>query len=210
MTTLLPRLAIPEPIAPSHPAGWFERPYAGYWLEIGFGNGEHLAAMAAEHPEIGLIGCEPFLNGVSALLDRIDREGQTNIRIVAGDARPLLDALPEATISRCCVLFGDPWPKSRHQDRRFIGPTNLPSLARVLADGAELRLASDDPILIRWMFEHTWRHPDFQWLARSAADWRQRPAGWPPTRYEAKALAAGRRPVYLGFRRRPRAPFEKK
>jgi tRNA (guanine-N7-)-methyltransferase len=112
--------------------------------------------------------------------------------------------LPDASIDRCFVLFADPWPKRRHWERRFIGPENLPRLARVLTDGAELRLASDDPGLITWMLDHTWHHPDFEWLARRADDWRTRPADWPATRYEQKAIAAGRRPVFLQFRRRER------
>lgn len=174
------------------------------WLEVGFGGGEHLAWQAARRPDVGFIGCEPFINGVASLLQHVDEAGLRNVRILDDDARPLLDALPDASIGRCFVLFPDPWPKTRHHKRRFIGPDNLPRLARVLEDGAELRLASDDASLIPWMLEHAWRHPDFEWLARHPEDWRTRPDDWPPTRYERKAAAAGRRPVFLRFRRRPR------
>ena len=66
----------------------------------------------------------------------------------------LLDALPEASITHCFVLFADPWPKARHAERRFIGPENLPRLARVLRPGGELHLATDDPKLAPWMQEH--------------------------------------------------------
>ena len=201
--SLLPalRLESPAPGARLEPAGLFGRPVDAVWLEVGFGGGEHLAAQAKAHPEIGLIGCEPFVNGVAGLLGHIERERLDNIRILPDDARPLLDALPDGAIGRCFVLFADPWPKRRHWERRFIAPHNLDRLARVLADGAELRLASDDPGLIAWMLEHTWRHPAFAWLARRAEDWRQRPEDWPPTRYEQKAVAAGRRPVFLRFGR---------
>ena len=208
LQTLLPRLTIarPEPGTALAPLGLFEPPVSDVWLEVGFGGGEHLAAQADAHRDVGFIGCEPFINGVGGLLSQIERQGLTNVRIYADDARPLIDALPDASLGRAFVLFGDPWPKRRHQERRFIGPANLARLARVLKPGAELRLASDEPGLIRWMLEHTWSHPAFEWLARQAGDWRTRPADWPPTRYELKALAAGRRPVFLRFRRRPHPP----
>ncbi len=208
LESLLPQVALerPEPGTSLSPAPLFDAPVSDVWLEIGFGGGEHLAAQAVANPEIGFIGCEPFINGVAGLLSHIDHEGLTGrVRVLADDARFLLDALPDASIGRCFVLFADPWPKRRHWERRFIGPENLVRLARVLKDGAELRLASDDPGLITWMLEHTWRHPAFEWLARSAEDWRARPADWPQTRYEQKALIAGRTPVFLCFKRRDRS-----
>ncbi len=205
LETLLPRLevALPE-TGRLDPASLFDRPVRDVWFEVGFGGGEHLAAQAAANPDIGFIGCEPFINGVASLLQHVEVLGLTNVRVVPDDARPILDALPDACIGRAFVLFPDPWPKARHAFRRFIGPDNLPRLARVLKDGAELRLATDDRQLSRWMLEHTWRHPDFAWTAQGADDWRVRPADWPETRYERKAIEAGRRPVFLRFRRRPR------
>ncbi|WP_162306119.1 tRNA (guanine(46)-N(7))-methyltransferase TrmB [Oleisolibacter albus] len=205
LDTLLPRLQLEAPAGTRlDPAALFPVPMQGLWFEVGFGGGEHLAAQAEAHPGIGFIGCEPFINGVSSLLKHLDEGGQQNVRIVPDDARPVLDALPDASVDRAFVLFPDPWPKTRHAFRRFIGPDNLPRLARVLKDGAELRLATDDVQLSRWMLEHTWRHPAFEWLARGPSDWRTRPADWPQTRYEQKALQVGRRPVFLRFRRRPR------
>jgi len=198
------RLDRPEPGTRIDPRSLFPAPVPAVWLEVGFGGGEHLAAQAALHPDVGMIGCEPFVNGVASLLGHIERGGLTNVRILADDARFLLDALPDAAIGRCFVLFADPWPKRRHHERRFIGPGTLDRLARVLVCGAELRLASDDPGLVHWMLDHTWHHPDFEWLARRAEDWRCRPDDWPPTRYEQKAIAAGRPPVFLRFRRRDR------
>ena len=204
LETLLPEVRLEQPASGTRldPAALFSVPVTEVWLEVGFGGGEHLAAQAAAHPEVGLIGCEPFINGVAGLLGHIDQGGlKDRVRILADDARPLIDALPDASIGRCFVLFADPWPKKRHWERRFIGPTNLDRLARVLKDGAELRLASDDPGLITWMLDHTWHHPAFDWLARSAGDWRFRSEDWPATRYEEKAIAAGRKPVFLRFRR---------
>ena len=201
MDRLLPQVAIPEPVPgrPVDPAALFPEGMAEYWLEIGFGGGEHLAWQAAHHPKIGMIGCEPFVNGVSSLLRQIDDAGLENIRIHADDARPLIDALPDASIARCFLLFPDPWPKTRHHRRRFVQPASLDALARVLTDDAEFRLASDDAGLLDWMLFQLRRHPAFQWTARRAEDWRTRPGDWPETRYEAKALHG--RPVYLTARR---------
>lgn len=208
----LPRLtfAPPAPGESLDPAGLFPKPVDDVWLEVGFGGGHHLAWQAAHNRDagrrVGVIGCEPFVNGVAGLLALVDEQDlYDDVRILPDDARPLLDALPDASIGRAFVLFADPWPKKRHWDRRFIGPENLARLSRVLKDGAELRLASDDMGLARWMLEHTVKHADFEWTARGPQDWRVRPADWPPTRYEEKALIAGRKPVFLRFVRRARA-----
>ncbi len=191
------RLAGDEPLDPKRLFG-DGRPL---WLEIGFGDGGHLAALAAARPEIGFVGVEPFVNGVAALLARIERQGLRNVRIFTDDARLLTAALPDAAIGRLFVLFPDPWPKKRHHKRRLVNRATAAEFARILEPGGELRLATDDPGYARWMLEALLAEPRFDWLAERAADWRERPADQPPTRYEAKALAAGRRPVYLRFRR---------
>ena len=132
------------------------------------------------------------------------KKGLENVRIFTDDARPLIDALESACIGRAFVLFPDPWPKSRHQKRRFISRPTLDALARVLKDGADLRLATDDPQYCRWTLAHVLRHPSFEWPARGPRQWRRRPDDWAGTRYEAKSAAQGRRSYYLTFRRRPR------
>lgn len=174
------------------------------WLEIGFGGGEHLAWQARGHPGVGLIGAEYFIDGIAKLLRRVDHEGLANVRVYQGDARDLLDALADESIARVFILFPDPWPKTRHHKRRLVAPETLASLARVMKDGVELRLASDDMEYVRWMLERLCQHPDFAWCARRPGDWRARPDDWPETRYEAKAKKEGRACVYLRFRRRPR------
>jgi tRNA (guanine-N7-)-methyltransferase len=201
---LLPQLAIDPAAGSVDPAGLFDKPTDDIWLEVGFGGGEHLAAQARAHPEIGLIGCEPFINGVAKALSLIDAEKLTNVRIVADDARPLIDVLPDGSIGRLFLLFPDPWPKKRHHARRFVSPESLDVLARILRDGAELRMASDDMEYIRWMLFHTLSHGAFEWLARGSDDWRRRPDDWPATRYEEKAVKTDATCVFLRFRRRPR------
>jgi tRNA (guanine-N7-)-methyltransferase len=112
--------------------------------------------------------------------------------------------LPEASVERVFILFPDPWPKQRHHKRRIVSRETLDGLARIMSDGAELRLATDDPDYLSWMLERVTGHPGFEWLARRPADWRERPPDWPPTRYEEKARAAGRCPGFLRVRRRSR------
>lgn len=205
--SLLPRLtiALPEP-GGLDPAALFSpgAPLRDVWLEIGFGGGEHLAAQACAHPDTGFIGCEPFSGGLASMLSKIQDKGMANIRLYPDDARELIQALPDGCLGRVFVLFPDPWPKKRHHKRRIICTATLDLLAKVMKGGAELRLASDDADYVRWMLDHTLRHPAFEWLARRPSDWRERSADWPATRYEAKALSQGRRGVFLKFRRKPR------
>jgi len=170
----------------------------------GICNMEKSAAQAQANPKVGMIGCEPFINGVAALLDRISTDNLLNIRIFDDDARKLLDCLPPESLARAYVLFSDPWPKARHHKRRFMGPAALDAFSRLLKDNAEVRFASDHMGYVRWVLEQMTHHPDFVWPARAPADWRDRPGDWVETRYEKKALESGRKCVYLTFRRRSR------
>jgi tRNA (guanine-N7-)-methyltransferase len=189
---LLPRLQIVLGDF-SSPFDLFPSSTQKLWLEIGFGGGEHLAKQAQKNPEIGFIGCDPFVNGIASLLDHIDKNKISNIRLFPNDARLLLDSLPNSIIDRCFVLFPDPWPKARHAKRRFIGSENLPHLARVLRQGAELRLATDDENLAGWMREALRTAKEF----RVVEDSFDPPDDWASTRYEQKAIKAGRKPVHL-------------
>jgi tRNA (guanine-N7-)-methyltransferase len=205
METMLPRLAIMPPgqDAPAlDPTALFPRPIQAVWLEVGFGGGEHVVAQAGLHPEIGLIGCEPFNNGIASLLGHLANSEIDSVRIFPDDVRRLLPAFPQASIGRVFVLFPDPWPKKRHAERRFIGRDNLDALARVMADGAELRVASDDPVYQEWAAEQLRAHPDFNEI-QVTSDRASLPADWPATRYEQKCLA-GRDPVFFRFARRNR------
>jgi tRNA (guanine-N7-)-methyltransferase len=204
-TQILPLLsfALPE-TGGLDPRTLFPVPPRDIWLEIGFGGGEHLAAQAARHPDIGFVGCEVFENGVAKLLGEVERRGLANVRVYADDARPLLAALAPRSIGRVFILFPDPWPKARHHKRRLVAPPTLDRLAEILNDSAELRLATDDPGYLSWMLEHVTAHPAFAWTARRPTDWRERPQDWPATRYEGKARKAGRPPAFLRFERRPR------
>lgn len=195
---LLPKIGVPEgalDLAALFPG------VRAFAFEVGFGGGEHLATQAQAHPDVGYIGCEPFLNGVAKLLTKIDQAKLKNVRVHPDDARDVLPRLPSQSLSAFYVLFPDPWPKLRHQKRRFIQKRSLDELARVLRPGAELRLATDHADYAVWALQHLMADTRFRWTAESAADWRVRPADWPATRYEQKAVAAGRSCVYLRFLR---------
>lgn len=171
------------------------------WLELGFGNGEHAAAVAHAHPEIGLIGVEPFMSGVAALLSAIDEQDLTNVRVMADDARLLLDALPDGSVERIFVLFPDPWPKARHHKRRLVNADTARAMARILAPGGRLELATDHMDYARAMLEAVLPVDSLAWTATRACDWRTFPTLGHPTRYEGKARTAGRPCVYLVFER---------
>jgi tRNA (guanine-N7-)-methyltransferase len=168
-------------------------------LEIGFGGGEHLVEAAAHEPDVDFIGCEPFVNGMAKLLAGIEERRLSNIRLHRGDAGQILDRLPEASLSRVYLFYPDPWPKRRHRKRRFVSPENLDKLARVMRPGAELRFATDIDDYAAWTLARLRSHQAFQWRAATAQDWLAPWEGWTQTKYEAKAMAAGRRPVYLTF-----------
>lgn len=202
IATLLPTISVPDPgRGPIDPRALFPQT-DDIALEVGFGGGEHIAYQALRARGSGFIGAEPFVNGVGKLLALVEEKNLSNIRIHFGDARPLMEALPAASLSRIFVLHPDPWPKKRHFKRRMISPWFLAEAARLLKSGGVLRVASDIDDYVRWTLMHAARTPDFEWTAQSARDWRTRPDDWPQTRYEAKAVKEGRRPVYLIFRRR--------
>jgi tRNA (guanine-N7-)-methyltransferase len=168
-------------------------------LEVGFGGGEHLAEQARRHPDAGFIGCEPFENGVAKLLTQVQASRLRNVRVVPDDARDILVRLPDASLSFVFVLFPDPWPKLRHHKRRFIQTRTLDQIHRLLKPGGELRIATDHTDYGQWALMHLMRDNRFEWSATRAADWRVRPEDWVATRYEQKALKAGRSCIYLRF-----------
>jgi tRNA (guanine-N7-)-methyltransferase len=180
------------------PAGIFDG--KDIWLEIGFGGGEHLVAMSERYPEIGLIGCEPFINGVAMLLGKIRKANVENLKVHPGDVRDLFDVMPDAAISKAFLNYPDPWPKSRHHRRRFVTAEHLDPLFRVLKPGAEFRVATDIPDYVRQTLEEV---PKAGFVLETAMpdDMSVAWDDWVSTRYEQKALREGRDPHYLTFRK---------
>lgn len=174
------------------------------WLEIGFGNGEFLSHMCQNYPDIDFIGCEPFVNGIVALLSTLENP-VNNLRIWDDNARIVIDALPDQSLSRVYLLNPDPWPKSRHHKRRFVQPDSLDDLARILKTDGLFIMSSDHRELAEWMFKHTNAHDQFEWTGLSGEDWLTPPVDWPikQTRYMKKAMA-GQDIYWLIFRRKCR------
>jgi len=179
------------------PALFGEKPV---WLEIGFGGGEHMVHQAATHRDVAIIGAEPYINGVAMLLGKIRKAAVDNVRVYPGDVRNLFDVLPDEGIAKAFLLYPDPWPKKRHHRRRFVTPEHLEPLHRVMAPGAELRIATDIEDYVRQALEEVPK-AGFTWTAERAEDWRTPWSDWTRTRYEAKAIREDRTPHYLTFHR---------
>ncbi|MCA3554891.1 tRNA (guanosine(46)-N7)-methyltransferase TrmB [Aestuariivirga sp.] len=191
MDQLLPhlRVALDDPLA-----GMADR----RWLEIGFGGGEHLAHQAELHPDVSFIGAEPFVNGVAKMLALVEEKTLANVRIHDADARPLLQALPAAGFERIFLLYPDPWPKARHNKRRFVSPENLAQFHRVLKPGGLFLFASDFGGYVSWTRQHVAAHGGFTEEGDPLAPYEN----WIGTRYETKARHEGRGSNYLRFRRK--------
>jgi tRNA (guanine-N7-)-methyltransferase len=203
LETLLPRLALDlNAPAPRELVRLFPVPFDDVRLEIGFGGGEYLLAQAEAHPRTGFIGCEPFINGMAKALAAIEARGLANIRVHLGDAVPVIDWLPAASLAGIDLIYPDPWPKRRHWKRRFVQERTVADMARLLRSGGEFRFVSDIPDYVAWTLARLLRAPDFVWTAERADDWRHPWPGFVRTRYEAKAVRDERVPCYLVFQRK--------
>ncbi len=202
---LLPELEVDLDCDQIHLPALFENKVQEYWLEIGFGGGEHLAWQAKHHPEAGIIGCEPFINGVAMMLMKLQEDGSRNVRVHNEAAEPLMEKMSDASLDKAFLLFADPWPKTSHHKRRFVTDRNIAELARILKDDAILRIGTDHTDYGAWILHHFLRSDQFEWLAEKPQDWLVRGDDWPQTRYEAKAVREGRNSVYYRFRRLPRS-----
>ncbi len=199
---LLPHLSldITSPV-PADLAELFDDRVEDIRLEIGFGGGEHLVAEARAFPEIGFIGCEPYVNGMAKILTQIEASNIGNIRLFAGDAAELLAWVPQQSMRRIDLIHPDPWPKRRHWKRRFVQDATIAAMARTLKRDGEFRFVSDIDDYCAWTLSHLLRSTDFLWTAERAIDWREPWPDYTMTRYGAKAEREGRKAAYLRFRR---------
>lgn len=204
---LYPRLSLDQLIESGKglmPSELFPDQDGPLYMEIGFGNGEHVVSVLENEPETAILAAEPYINGMAALLkDVTDRPDlQSRLRVYMNDALHIVAALPDQSLDRLFVLNPDPWPKTRHHKRRIIRRETLDMYSRVLKQGAEIVATTDVDDLAEWMVAEMSAHPDFIWTADRQANWQTPPAGWLPTRYEEKGVAAGRKQTYLIFKRR--------
>ena len=203
---LLPTLSIPEiklkEDGSLHPSSLFEKPFDQYWLEIGFGSGEHLCALKKSETHTGWIGCEPYINGMSAFLKDIQDEDHSNIRVHMDDAVMLAASIADSSLDGIYILNPDPWHKVRHHKRRIVRPETLDIYARILKSGGQLILSTDVPYLADWMITHTINHGAFEWTAQSCKDWQVPPDDWVTTAYEVKGAKGAKKMCYLFFERK--------
>jgi tRNA (guanine-N7-)-methyltransferase len=200
--TLLPQLAIDltRP-APADLATLFPTPVESVYLEIGFGGGEAMTALAQSRPNTGFIGVEPFVNGMAKALASIESANIRNIRLHFDDAISLMPWLPEASLSRIDLIHPDPWPKRRHWKRRFVQDATIAQLSRILRPDGDFRFVTDIADYAAWTLQHFLRSPAFEWTAEQADDWRLPWPDFTKTRYHAKAARAQRASCFLRFRR---------
>jgi tRNA (guanine-N7-)-methyltransferase len=198
---LLPRLRLPEGPLPA-PASLFDKPVREVRLEIGFGGAEHLIAAAEAEPDAGFIGCEPFVNGMAKALAMIEGRNIGNIRLWDDDAAHLLARFPQGSLARIDLFYPDPWPKRRQRKRRFVSDDTLALIARALRPAGLFRYATDIDDYAGWTLARLLRSPGLEWTAGRPGDWHTPHEGWVRTRYEAKAVLAGRKPSYLTAMRR--------
>ena len=203
LDTLLPELAIPEAVLDEagtlDPQTLFPTAPARVFLEIGFGNGEHLLNLIRNWPDDAFLGAEPFINGMSAFLKALENENRHNIRTYMDDAFILANSLRDASLDGIYILNPDPWPKKKHHKRRIIRYETLNGFARILKPGGRLYISTDSDSMAGWVVRHTLTHKAFQWTAERCADWQKPPQNWQPTRYEQKGQQAGHRQYYLVF-----------
>ena len=169
-------------------------------LEIGFGNGEHLAALAAANPDQSFIGAEVHTPGVGSLLLQMEKAGIDNIRIVHDDVAAWMKTLPDALFARIIIQFPDPWPKTRQQKRRLIQTEFANTLQRLLKTGGELQLATDWADYAEQMLTVL---NQTQGLINtdSGNSFSERPANRIPTRFERRGEKLGHSDYDLVYRR---------
>ncbi len=171
-------------------------------LEIGFGNGDALAAMATVHPQRNYLGIEVHRPGVGHLLLQLERESLGNVRVLRHDATEILrHALPDRSLEGVYLLFPDPWPKKRHHKRRIVQPEFLAQLARVIRPGGFVHMATDWEAYARQMLDALRAAGEF---TNNAADgaYVPRPEERPLTRFERRGQRLGHGVRDLLFLRR--------
>lgn len=202
---MLPVLGIPDDLlyedGALSPADIFGCPTPSLWLEIGFGNGEHLAGLMRQHPEHFYLGAEPFGNGMAAFLKDIKDKPHDKVKVLMNDAMMIANSLENGCLDGIYILNPDPWHKKRHHKRRVINQKNLDQFTRILKPGGLLIMSTDVPDLAEWMVIEASLHPAFEWAAEQADDWRIPPCDWIKTRYEEKGAKGAGSMCYLIFKK---------
>ena len=113
------------------------------YLEIGFGSGENLLNIINKQQDSFFIGCEPYLNGLTTFINKLQKKYYERVRLFRNDVRVLLDYLPNNFFDKIIILFPDPWPKLRHEKRRLLNEANIKLIIRTLKKNGKLYVATD-------------------------------------------------------------------
>jgi tRNA (guanine-N7-)-methyltransferase len=173
-------------------------------LEIGFGNGESLVALAASHPERDFLGIEVHRPGVGHLMLRAHELGLGNLRVICRDAVEVLrDCIAEASLDEVLLYFPDPWPKKRHHKRRIVQPAFMSLVASRLRVGGVLRMATDWEHYAAQMLEVATACPLLE-NESASRDFVSRPDSRPVTRFERRGQRLGHGTWDLSLQRKLR------
>jgi tRNA (guanine-N7-)-methyltransferase len=171
-------------------------------LEIGFGNGDHLAAIAAANRDADFIGIEVHPPGVGHLLQEVEKHGLANVRVFRHDAIEVLThQLPPGSLDEIQLLFPDPWHKKRHHKRRIVQPAFLDLVAGRLRPGGVLRMATDWQPYAEHMLEPLRADVRFGNLSPTG-DYAARDESRVPTRFERRGERLGHAVFDLAFQHR--------
>ena len=172
------------------------------FLEIGFGQGENLVKLSLARPDWKFLGVDPYINGVASLLEKIDSKKIKNILILHGDARKFIKTLPENSISEACILFPDPWHKSKHISRRLVQQDLIVDLSKIMIMKSLIHIASDDQKAQDWVLKNFSNNTFFEWKVKSTKNCYIKPKMFEDTKYMLKAIEAKRKPIWLKFENR--------
>jgi len=182
-----------------NPQSYFQKTMQKFWLEIGFGQGEHVSALMRDNPDTGYLAAEPFVNGMAAFLKDIQEDPNDNIRVLKDDGMLIAKSLKQETLDGIYILNPDPWHKARHHKRRIINQNNLDVFSKILKPQGKLVVTTDVEPLTDWIIAHLMQRKDFKWTARSHTDWNAAPDGWISTRYETKGAKGAKKMNYMIF-----------
>jgi len=168
-------------------------------IEIGFGSGDNLINSAKINPDICYIGADPFLNTNAKLIKSLLKNNILNIKIWPDDIRKIIKFFPSNSVNAIKILFPDPWPKSKHKDRRLIQKFFIDYLYNILKLKGTITLASDHSIMKSWILEIFQSHKGYLWKVEKAQDWQIRPSDCFSTKYEQKSIEQKRTPSWFVF-----------
>lgn len=193
------QFGIADSVETIDPKTCFDQAVENCYLEIGFGNGEHVLHQAMLHPDIGFIAAEAYINGVVKLLRQIKKHKLQNLKVWHGDVQILIKKTPADSFQKIFILFPDPWPKKKHFKRRLIKPEFLDGITNIIKNNGHIQVATDHDEYCAWILKYCLQHAALNWQVTSCENWQTPPKNWIKTRYQKKAEKQGRAAAFLNF-----------